>query len=276
MIQTESLLVGVGLRSTHYPYLETRPAIKSNWFEAITENYLDTEGRPLEMLLRVRADYPIALHGVSLSIGSDYGINENYLKKLKKLVERADPLIVSDHLCWTNTPSGNSHDLLPLPLTRETFDRLSENIDIVQNYLERHILLENISYYLKFTNSELDEASFITELCKSAGCKILLDINNVYVNSVNHEFDPLAFIEQIPEHAIGQIHLAGPSQEDGYLFDTHSTSVPNEVWNLFKHISRRNPNTPVIIEWDQDIPPFETLEQEVDKTRSIAMQSRKC
>lgn len=256
-------LVGVGLRPTHYPYLENKPKISSNFFEAISENYMNSEGRPLEMLLKVRSQYPVALHGVALSIGSDQGLNLDYLKKLKKLVDRVDPLIVSDHLCWSQAPQGSSHDLLPLPMTHESLKRIVENLDVVQTCLGRNILLENISYYFQYKNSDFEEADFITEVCRRSGCDLLLDVNNVYVNSVNHGFEARLFLDRLPLEKVKQLHLAGPSQEEGYLFDTHSTPVPKEVWSLFQYLTKKNLKAPVIIEWDQDIPAFQVLESEI-------------
>ncbi|MGE0525584.1 MAG: DUF692 domain-containing protein [Bdellovibrionales bacterium] len=267
--------VGVGLRPTHYPHLETLPVIQSNWFEAISENYMNTEGRPLEMLLKIRSRYPVALHGVSLSIGSDTGIREDYLKKLKKLIERVEPAIVSDHVCWAHAPSGNSHDLLPLPFNREALQRTLQNIDVVQSHLGRSILLENISYYLKFKESQMDEAEFLVELCRKSGCKLLLDLNNVYVNAVNHEFNPVSFIEKIPTDIVGQMHVAGPSQETGYLFDTHSSPTRDAVWKLLELAIDRGVSAPLIVEWDQDIPDFSTLEGEVVKARNVINQAKK-
>ncbi|MGE3975903.1 MAG: DUF692 domain-containing protein, partial [Bdellovibrionales bacterium] len=207
--------------------------------------------------------YPVALHGVALSIGSDQGLNLDYLKKLKKLVDRVDPLIVSDHLCWSQAPQGSSHDLLPLPMTHESLKRIVENLDVVQTCLGRNILLENISYYFQYKNSDFEEADFITEVCRRSGCDLLLDVNNVYVNSVNHGFEARLFLDRLPLEKVKQLHLAGPSQEEGYLFDTHSTPVPKEVWSLFQYLTKKNLKAPVIIEWDQDIPAFQVLESEI-------------
>ncbi|PIU01025.1 MAG: hypothetical protein COT74_00530 [Bdellovibrionales bacterium CG10_big_fil_rev_8_21_14_0_10_45_34] len=261
--------VGVGLRPTHYPYLEGKPDLSPSWFEAISENYMNSEGRPLEMLLRMREDYPIALHGVALSIGSAHGIDAAYVKQLKRLVERVDPFIVSDHLCWGQSPSGQMHDLLPIPFNKASLELIVENVDQVQNILGRPILLENISYYLRFRESDMDEAVFMIDLCNRSGCKLLLDLNNIYVNSVNHGFDAQVFTDRIPVKLIGQIHLAGPSQEEGFLFDTHSTSVPEKVWQLYESVLRRGASAPTLIEWDQDIPGFDKFEAEVDKATSI-------
>ena len=223
----------------------------------------------MEMLLKTRDQYPVALHGVSLSIGSDSGVKEDYLAKLKKLIERVDPIIVSDHLCWSQGPFGNSHDLLPLPFTKEALNRVLENIDIVQTFLERPILLENISYYLRYKESEIEESKFIVDVCQKSGCKLLLDLNNIFVNSENHGFDPISFVDSIPVEIIGQMHLAGPSQEKGFLFDTHSSIVPDPVWTLLERVTERGVRAPIILEWDQDIPEFSLLESEVKKARKI-------
>jgi len=262
-------LIGVGLRPPHYPYLEPRPRIHANFFEAISENFMNTEGRPLEILFRIREDYPVALHGVSMSIGSSIGINEVYLRKLKTLIDRVEPIIVSDHLCWAQAAPGNTHDLLPMPLTQESFAKVVENIERVQDHLGRTMLLENISHYLRFKESEIEESEFLSSLCRRTGCRLLLDLNNIYVNAINHDFNPVAFIEAIPGELIGQFHLAGPTQESGYLFDTHSCAVPDEVWALFGHVVKRGTKAPTIVEWDQDIPDFPTVEREIFKAREI-------
>ncbi len=267
-----SSLVGVGLRPTHYPYLEGRPAIHANFFEAISENFMNSEGRPLEMLLKMRSDYPIALHGVSLSIGSDHGISSEYLKKLKALIEKVDPIIVSDHLCWGQTPGGNTHDLLPVPLNYEAFARILDNVNYVQEYLARPILLENISYYLRFNASKISEPEFLNDLCRKSGCKILLDVNNVFVNSINHGFDANEYLNSIPVDIVGQLHVAGHSQEPGYLFDTHSAATCDDVWKLLRHASERGIRAPLIVEWDQDIPEFQVLDHEAKLAKEILVQ----
>ena len=262
-------LIGVGLRPTHYPYLEGRPEIRSNFFEAISENFMNSEGRPLEMLLKMRSDYPIALHGVSLSIGSDHGISREYLRKLKTLIEKVDPVIVSDHLCWGQTPGGNTHDLLPVPLTDEAFARVLDNVNLVQEFLSRPFLLENISYYLRFNSNHISEPEFLTNLCRKTGCKILLDVNNVFVNSVNHGFDPYEYLNCIPAEFVGQLHVAGHSKEPGYLFDTHSAETCAEVWNLLRFVGERGIKAPLIVEWDQDIPEFQVLDHEAKQAEEI-------
>lgn len=267
-------LFGVGLRPTHFPYLENTPIIESNFFEAISENYMNTQGRPLEMLLKVRESYPVALHGVAMSIGSQHGVSPDYLLKLKALAERIDPLFISDHLCWSQATTGSTHDLLPLPLTTESLKQVKENVDQAQTFLGRPILLENISYYLKFKDSDLEEATFINDICSSTGCGLLLDLNNVFVNSVNHKFDPVSFLDEINLKNVKQMHLAGPSQEDGYLFDTHSTRVPDQVWVLYETVLNRGLNVPTLIEWDEDIPDYLTLESEVKTAKDKYKSTR--
>ncbi|MDT7044042.1 DUF692 domain-containing protein [Candidatus Nitronereus thalassa] len=261
--------VGVGLRPTHYPFLQEKPEVRVQWFEAISENYMDSEGRPIDMLELVRADYPVALHGVSLSIVSAEGIRHDYLAKLKILIDRINPFIVSDHLCWTGHQAANLHDLLPFPFTEDALRVIQDNVDHVQNYLKRHILLENVSTYLSFPQSQHTEWEFLTIVSNTTGCKLLLDVNNLYVNSQNHHFDPLRFVDAIPTDLIGQIHLAGYTDMGTYLFDTHSNPVSTEVWNLFSHVIARAPDVPVLIEWDDDIPEFPRLEEEALKAAAI-------
>ncbi len=261
--------IGVGLRPTHYPYLEPRPQTKVSWFEAISENYMDTKGRPLDMLELIREDYPVALHGVSLSIASAEGIRQNYLHNLRALVERIDPFIVSDHLCWTGLLQQNLHDLLPIPFTDETLNLIVNHVDKVQTCLGRQILLENVSTYLRVPDADWAEWDFLNELANRSGCRILLDINNLYVNAKNHQFDPYIFLEAIPTHVIGQIHLAGYTDMGTHLFDTHSKPVCPEVWDLFSSLIARAPEVPVLIEWDEDIPEFPQLEEEALKAAQI-------
>jgi len=270
-MNSKNPMVGVGLRSTHYPELETGRETKVDWFEAISENYMNTEGRPLKMLLQVRQDYPMALHGVGLSIASHDGVSPIYLNKLKTLIERVDPVLVSDHFCWSSRGGHYSHDLLPFPFNLETLNTICQNVEEVQNFLGRQICLENISYYLKSQNDEMSESQLINEVCRRTGCGLLLDLNNVDVNAKNHGFQAIDFIKEIDFNRVKQIHLAGPSQEDGFIFDTHSTPVPDSVWELYRQFSDLKKDVPVIVEWDENIPSFEVLEDEVEKARQIVM-----
>lgn len=261
-------MIGVGLRPIHYPHLEQNPKTSVDWFEAISENYMNTSGRPLAMLLKVRENYPFALHGVGLSIASHDGVSKTYLAKLKALVDKVQPTIISDHFCWSSIGGIYSHDLLPFPFTQEALERVCLHVEQTQSALGRSIILENISYYLTSKKNDFSEAEFINEVCRRTGCGVLLDLNNIYVNSVNHGFDPFRFLEQIDLRNVRQLHLAGPSQEPGFLFDTHSTPVPDAVWSLYSAFTSLKQGVPVIIEWDDNIPSFATLEAEAAKARS--------
>ncbi len=265
-------MIGVGLRPTHYPELESGRTTKVDWFEAVSENYMNSEGRPLKMLLQIRKSYPIALHGVGLSIASHDGVSQIYLKKLKSLIERVDPMIVSDHFCWSSIGGHYSHDLLPFPFNQETLNTICRNVERTQEFLGRQICLENISYYLKSKLDEMSEPELINEVCRKTGCGLLLDLNNIDVNAQNHGFEAIDFIKKIDLQNIKQIHLAGPSQEDGFMFDTHSTPVPDSVWNLYRIIIELKANIPTLIEWDENIPSFGVLEAEAEKARQCSNQ----
>lgn len=260
---------GAGLRREHYAFLESGEPHSIDWFEAISENYMDTSGRPRRMLELVRRDFPVALHGVSMSIGRASGLNQDYLKRLKELVKAVEPGIVSDHVCWTGL-SHNLHDLLPLPFTEESLSIVCEHVMRVQELLGRQILLENVSSYLQFSGSQMREWEFLDALAEKTGCGILLDVNNVYVSAQNHGLDALAFIQGIHPRHIGQMHLAGHTDMGEFLFDTHSAPVHNEVWTLFAVAAGRRPDAPVLIEWDEDIPDFRRLEKEVNLARHHA------
>lgn len=262
-------MVGAGLRPSHYPDLESGHPTKIDWFEAVSENYMNTEGRPLKMLLQVRKTHPVALHGVGLSIASHEGVSSIYLSQLKKLIDLVDPTVVSDHFCWSSIGGHYSHDLLPFPFTRESLDTICANVTRVQEFLGRQICLENISYYLKSQMDEMSEPQLINEVCQRTGCGLLLDLNNIDVNAQNHNFKAIDFIREIQLRHVKQIHLAGPSQEDGFVFDTHSTPVPDSVWSLYRQFTELKNNVPVIIEWDEHIPSFHVLQQEVEKARQI-------
>jgi len=254
---------GVGLRPTHYPHILSHGAGRVQWFEAISENFMDTFGRPRHILRKIREKCPISLHGVSMSLGSPEGINQEHLERLKSLANEVDPFLISDHLCWSKSGTHYSHDLLPVKYNKESLTHLVQNIQRVQEGLKRSILIENISAYVHSNEAEFTEWDFITEVCKLAGCKILLDINNVYVNAVNFNFDPKIYLQAIPANKIGQIHLAGFTDMGDFLFDTHSKSVAQEVWDLFKFKARELDSTPILIEWDDDIPDYSQLEAEL-------------
>jgi len=265
---------GLGLRPPHYPdFLERAPDV--DFIEVISENFMVRGGRPLYILDQVRERYPVALHGVSMSIGSATGVKLDYLQRLKALADRVDPLWVSDHLCWTGVEGFNSHDLLPLPYTEEALDVVCGNVARAQDVLERPILLENPSSYLTFADDTMTEDAFIAEICARAGCYLLLDVNNVYVSGSNHGFDPYAYVEALPADRVRQIHLAGHSQGRDLLIDTHDRPVPDPVWDLYEAACRRFGPTATMIERDDDIPPLADLLSELEVARQRALQSRR-
>ena len=255
---------GAGLRPAHYPALEGQDPLHIQWFEVISENYMDSYGRPREVLRALRERFPIAMHGVSLNLASaSRDPSDRYLSRLKALVCEVDPFIVSDHLCWTATEGGHWHDLLPFPLTIESRDLVLGRLHKAQDALQRPIYIENISAYARFVEQDFHEIEFLTEVARRAGTKLLLDINNVYVNAQNFGFDAAAYLEQIPVELIGQIHLAGHTDCGDYLFDTHAEPVGDEVWQLFSLMIQKCPEVPFMIERDDQIPSFEELDAEV-------------
>jgi uncharacterized protein (UPF0276 family) len=249
---------GVGLRRPHYGHvLEQHPPM--DWFEVISENFMVEGGRALEVLEGARAHYPVVMHGVSLSIGSSDPLNRAYLETLRAATRRFEPAWVSDHLCWTGVGGRNLHDLLPLPYTEETVIHVAGRIRQVQEILERTILIENVSSYMAFRSSRLEEWEFLTAVAEEADCGILLDINNIFVSAFNHRFDPLRYIDAVPADRAMQFHLAGHSDHGSYLLDTHDHPIRPEVWALYEHAVRRFGRVPTLIEWDDNIPDFEVL-----------------
>lgn len=269
---------GVGLRPAHHrQFLEVRPATVS-WVEVISENFMPWKGQALgrsfQTLSRIREDYAVALHGVSLNLGSVDPLDFDYLGRLKTLVDAVDPMLVSDHLSWTGVNGENVHDLLPLPYTEEVLQLVARKIDQVQNFLGRRILVENPSTYLEFRASEMSEPEFIVSLLKLSDCGLLLDVNNVYVSSVNHGFDPIDYLEKIPSERIGQIHLAGHTKKNGYLIDTHDAPVCEEVWELYRWSMDHFGLKSTMIERDGNIPDWNELEQEILKIGEIHAKAR--
>ncbi|HXV37677.1 MAG TPA: DUF692 domain-containing protein [Myxococcota bacterium] len=259
---------GAGLRAEHYDDA-LAGARGVDWFEAITDNYLDTRGRPLAVLESVRRDYPIALHGVALSIGSADPLDRGYLATLRELADRIEPAIVSDHLCWSSVDGRALFDLLPLPFTEESLAHVSERVRRVQDALGRRILLENPSSYLAWHASEMGEAEFLSELAERADCGLLLDVNNVHVSAVNLDFDARRYLDALPAQRVGQIHLAGFSDMGTHLFDTHSRPVSGEVWDLYRYAVERLGSLATMVEWDDEIPPWPRLVEEVDRAREV-------
>ena len=264
---------GLGLRTEHYnAILQSKPAesLKVDWFEALSENYMIPGGKPLHFLDKIRADYPVVMHGVSLSIGSTTPFEADYLRDLKKLADRIQPAWISDHLCWTGVHGQNMHDLLPLPYTIETAKHVAERVKIVQDYLGRQILLENVSSYASYVDSSMTEWEFISEIAEAADCLLLLDVNNIYVSSFNHQFDAKAFINGVPTSRIQQIHLAGHRNHGDYIIDTHDAPVIDPVWALYEYAISKFGVVSTMIERDDHIPELAVLVEELDKARNIA------
>ena len=263
---------GLGLRPQHYPeILDGDPAV--DWFEIISENYMVPGGNPLRMLDRIAERYPVVMHGVSLSIASTAPMDMDYLSSLKALADRANPKWVSDHLCWTGVHGVNLHDLLPVPYTEEALNHVASRISQVQDYLGRRIAIENVSSYVEFNHSEMDEWEFVAELSKRADCWLLLDVNNVFVSGFNHDFSTKAFIETIPVDRVVQFHLAGHSEADTHFIDTHDEPVKQEVWDLYEQALKRFGPVSTMIERDDKIPPLADLVAELDMARAIARRA---
>jgi hypothetical protein len=260
---------GLGLRTTHYEEIAaTGPSLA--WFEILTENYLVDGGRPLEWLDRIRADYPMVMHGVSLSIGSTDPLDQEYLRQVKALAARVQPLWISDHLCWTGLAGKNLHDLLPLPYTEEAVRHVVARVEAVQELLGRRILLENVSSYVSYRDSALTEWEFLSEVARRADCLILLDVNNIYVSAFNHGFDPDVYLAGIPAERVQQIHLAGHSNCGDHIIDTHDAPVIDPVWDLYGRAIRRLGPVATMIERDDHIPPLADLLAELDQARAVA------
>jgi uncharacterized protein (UPF0276 family) len=269
LVAARSLGFGLGLRAPHYSAIvETRPPL--GWFEITSENYMVPGGRPLDWLDRIRADYPVAMHGVSLSIGSADPLDEDHVAALQRLQRRVQPAWISDHLCWTGVGGVNLHDLLPLPYSEVALAHVAERVGRVQDRLGCRILLENVSSYAGYESSQLSEWDFLAEVARRADCLILLDVNNVYVNSVNHDFDPLVYLDAIPVARVRQIHLAGHERRGRLIVDTHDAPIVEPVWQLYEHARRRFGDVATMIERDANIPPLAELLAELDRARAIA------
>ncbi len=259
---------GLGLRTDHYrAILDTHPPI--DWFEVLSENYMIPGGKPLYFLDQIREYYPMVMHGVSLSIGSTDPLNWDYLKQLKNLSARIQPAWISDHLCWTGINKQNMHDLLPLPYTAETIRHVIQRVKTVQDFLGQQILLENVSSYITFKNSELSEWDFLSTIATEADCKILLDINNIYVSSFNHGFDPLEYLRGIPTDRVQQFHLAGHTNNTDHIIDTHDAPIVDPVWQLYAAAVKRFGRIATMIERDDHIPPLGELLIELDRAKAI-------
>jgi len=259
---------GIGLRSRHYQeILDTQPTVP--WFEVLSENYFGAGGLPIYHLERIREHYPITLHGVGMSLGSADPLNVDYLARLKKLAERIEPVYISDHLAWISIDGRHVHDLLPLPYTEEALTLFSSRVREAQDVLGRRLLIENPSSYMSYKNADLTESEFLLELVKRADCDLLFDVNNVYVSSQNHSFDPIEYLHALPADRVKEIHLAGYEEQDSYLFDTHGHRVHPPVWKLYKDAIKCLGPIPTLIEWDTDIPEFSVLVDEANTAQKI-------
>ncbi len=263
---------GIGLRAPHYrEVLETRPAI--GWLEVHSENYFGDGGPPIRYLEHIRNHYPLSLHGVGASLGTTDNLDRLHLRKLKSLIARFEPGLVSEHLCWSSVGGRYLNDLLPLPYTEETLGHIVARISRVQEFLGREILIENLSSYLQYKRSTIPEWDFISEVARQSGCAILLDVNNVYVNAMNHDFDPVRYLDAIPVDKVKEIHVAGFTvnryPEGDVLIDTHSAPVADAVWRLYREALQRFNAVPTLIEWDTDIPSLEVLLEEAHKADRV-------
>jgi uncharacterized protein (UPF0276 family) len=258
--------LGLGLRSVHFDtILAERPPV--DWFEAISENFMDSGGRPRAVIREVAERYPVVLHGVSLSIGSCDPLDLDYLARLKRLADEVRPAWISDHLCWTGVMGLNSHDLLPMPLTEESLAHVAARVRQVQDFLGRPLILENPSSYLRFASSTMEEPEFLRRLAAETGCGLLLDVNNVYVSCFNAGTDPTAYIQAFPGESVVQMHLAGHRHEGNHIIDTHDRPVRPEVWELFRLAWALTGGTSTLLEWDGDIPPFADCHAELLKAK---------
>ncbi|MDB5692474.1 MAG: hypothetical protein JWO81_1537 [Alphaproteobacteria bacterium] len=256
--------LGLGLRNVHFEQiLAERPPV--DWFEAISENFMDSGGRPRAVIRRIAELYPLVLHGVSLSIGSVDPLNLDYLARLKRLADEVQPAWISDHLCWTGVLGLNSHDLLPMPLTEESLGHVAARVRQVQDVLGRPLILENPSSYVRFAHSTMDEPEYLHRLAEETGCGLLLDVNNVYVSCFNAGTDPAAYIEAFPCDRVVQMHLAGHQHRGTYIIDTHDRPVRPEVWDLFRLAWARTGGAATLLEWDGDIPSFAECHAELLK-----------
>ncbi|HZX28069.1 MAG TPA: DUF692 domain-containing protein [Telluria sp.] len=262
---------GLGLRTAHYAEILATPRARSgvDWFEILSENYLVGGGKPLAMLDAVRRDYPVVMHGVSMSVGAPDGPSDDYLRELKALASRVQPLWISDHLCWTGVHGRNLHDLLPLPYTEEALRTVVRNVRRAQDALERPLLLENVSSYVAYRSDTLTEWDFLAAVAREADCLLLVDVNNVYVSSMNHGYDALTFLRALPPERVQQVHLAGHRRQDALLIDTHDMPVCDPVWELYAEALRQFGPVATMIERDDDIPPLPQLVAELDRARAV-------
>ena len=262
---------GLGLRPEHYQeVIELQPK-EIDWFEIISENYMIDGGKPLYFLDKIRQDYPMVMHGVSLSIGSTDPLNFDYLKQLKALIERVQPKWFSDHLCWTGVDHKNMHDLLPLPYTEASVNHIADRICQVQDFMGQQMLIENLSSYITYTSDAMTEWEFLTAVAEKADCYLLLDVNNIYVSSFNHKFDPLTYLQGVPAHRVWQHHLAGHQNTGNLIIDTHDEPIIDPVWDLYEKTARLLGPVSTMIERDGNIPALSEVIDELNHAREIAL-----
>jgi uncharacterized protein (UPF0276 family) len=263
---------GLGLRPAHYrDFADGRPVV--DWLEVLSENYLVPGGKPLDFLDRIRARYPMVMHGVALSIAGTDPLDARYLAALRALADRIEPAWISDHLCWTGVGAARLHDLLPVPFTEEALDHVARRVHAVQEALRREPVLENVSSYVAWPGGAMTEWDFIAGLVARTGCGVLLDVNNVYVSAVNHGFDPHEYLAAVPAAAVRQIHLAGHTIQGTKLVDTHDAAVRDEVWSLYEEAIALLGPRPTMIERDGNIPPLAELLDELDIARRLARRA---
>lgn len=276
MIKIKNNATGIGLRATHYhEIISNQPKI--TWLEVHSENYFGKGGKPLNYLTQIHQHYPLSFHGVGLSLGSTDPLNLLHLKQLKKLIDQFNPIFISEHLCWSSIDGRYLHDLLPLPYTEEALNLCIDKINQIQDFLNRKILIENISSYLQFTDNTMPEYEFINKIVAQTGCGILLDLTNLYINSVNHHWDVALYLQHIPTHTIDEIHLAGFTTNhfaNGFmLIDTHDQAIDANVWKLYTQVISKFGPKPTLIEWDKNIPKLSTLLAEAEKANGILLNN---
>lgn len=262
---------GLGLRTEHYADILEQKSKQIDWLEIISENYMVDGGKPLYYLDAIRAHYPMVMHGVSMSIGSTDPLNYDYLKKLKALIERVEPMWFSDHICWTGVDHKNMHDLLPLPYTEEAVNHLADRISRIQDFIGRQMLIENLSSYVTYSDDVMTEWEFLTAITEKADCNLLLDVNNIYVSSFNHKFDPIEYLEGVPAERVWQHHLAGHSNQGNLIIDTHDADIIDPVWTLYEETAKRLGPVSTMIERDGNIPELSSVLNELEQARRIAL-----
>ncbi len=264
---------GVGLRSAHYEHLLAHwPAV--DWFEIVSENFMDSRGRPRHVLDEIAARYPVVAHGVSLSIGSADPLDRDYLARLRRFVDEIRPVWVSDHVCWTGVAGLNTHELVPIPFTEQSLAHVVERVRIVQDSLERPLVLENPSSYVTYVASTMTEWEFLSRMADDADCGLLLDVANVRVSAVNHDFDPVEYLRALPHERVVQMHLAGHTELATHIVDTHDRPVADPVWELYALASELTGGVSTLIEWDEALPPFPEVHAEVLKAKDYVTAAR--